>query len=166
MGAADEPLIPSRKAIAVLSAAPDRIELLLRWCPEKDPARSPQVSIESIRSLVGRLGTLDRHHYLEVARILADPAATGALPELEPPAGTGDAELADCELAELVTRFRHLRAQSVEFLEAVEDDAWERERTDPVLGRVTLASIVTHWVNHDAAALATLGEFCGALHAT
>jgi DinB superfamily len=163
MSRADEPLIPSRKALALLTGTPDRIELLLRWCPDKDASRA-HPGIDAIRALVGRLGTLDRHHYLEAAQLLAKPDAGTALPALEPPEGTGDAELADCELAELVTRFRHVRAQAVEFLDGLPSAIWERERIDPVSGPVTLAVVVTHWVNHDASALAMLGDLCGALH--
>ena len=89
---------------------------------------------------------------------------TPGSPGLEPPLGSGDADLADCELLELVTRFRHVRAQSTEFLEGLDDEAWDRGGLDPLLGPITLARIVTHWVAHDAAALGALSALCAAFH--
>ena len=99
------------------------------------------------------------------AQLLAETDAGTALPTLEPPEGTGDAELADCELAELVTRFRHVRAQAVEFLDGLPpDDLGARADSTPYPGPSPLSVVVTHWVSHDAAALAMLGDLCGALH--
>jgi hypothetical protein len=157
--------VPSRKALALLREAPDKLELLLRWCSEKDAARAVvSESAESVRSLVARLGTLDRHHYLESVKRLASDVQEPELPGVEPPPGTGDADLADCELPELVTRFRHFRAQSSAFLETLPEGAWEREGFDPVLRPVSLSCIVTHWVKHDACALASLSATCAELH--
>jgi len=158
----EEPLVGPKRALSLLLEAPDRIELMLRWCHEKDAGRELPTG-ESIRSVVASLGTLDRHHYLESARRIAEGETPG-LPGLEPALGSGDADLADCELPELVTRFRHVRAQSIEFLEGLDDEAWDRCGLDPALGPVTLSRIVTHWVAHDAAALGTLSALCAAFH--
>jgi hypothetical protein len=160
-GEGDRVLAP-RRALAQLREMPDRIELLLRWCPEKDAAR-PVGGFDPIRVIVGRLGTLDRHHYLESAARIAGDQSMPELPGLEPPAGAGEAELADCELPELLTRFRHVRAQSVDFLETLSEEAWSREGLDPDLGPVTLLRIVTHWVGHDAASLESLSAVSAGL---
>jgi hypothetical protein len=155
--------VPPRKALALLREAPDKLELLLRWCSEKEAGRAIAAGAPSIRSVVGRLGTLDRHHYLESVKRLAGDSTEPELPGIAPPPGTGEADLADCELPELVTRFRHFRAQSTAFLASIPDDAWEREGFDPVLGPVSLSCIVTHWVKNDAAALASLSTTCAGL---
>jgi hypothetical protein len=159
----DEPLVPQRKALALLAGAPDTLELLLRWCPEKEASRKLTECGSSIRLVVERLGTADRDHYLESARrIVASDKPD--LPGLEPPAaGVADGAFADCELPELLTRFRHFRAQSVAFLESLPGEAWEREGVDPVLGTVTLGRVVSRWVHHDAAAIASLNALCSDL---
>jgi hypothetical protein len=158
----EEPLVGPKRALSLLREAPDRIELMLRWCHEKDAGRELPTG-ESIRSIVALLGTLDRHHYLESAKRIADAGEPPELPGLEA-ALSDEAEFADCELPELVTRFRHVRAQSIEFLEGLGDEAWDRGGLDPVLGPITLSRIVTHWVGHDAAALGTLSALCAAFH--
>lgn len=151
----DEALVPRRKALGLLRDAPDKLDLLLRWCPEKDASRMLGGGADSIRSVVARLGTLDRHHYLGSVRRLSEQADPAALPGLGPSDGPSDLELGDCELSELLTRFRHVRAQSTGFLDDLPDDAWDR-----------VDRIVTHWVNHDAAALASLNAMCVDLNKT
>jgi hypothetical protein len=160
----DDSTIAPKKAITLLKEAPERLELLLRWCPEKDGARARPGEC-SIRTVVGQLGTLDRHHYLESAKRLLGSGTSPKLPGLEP--GTiEESELADCELAELVTRFRHMRAQSTEFLERVPEEAWSLVGSDPDLGSLTLSQIISHWVNHDAATLDRLDALCEGLNQT
>jgi hypothetical protein len=138
-----------KRAIAQLKEAPNRLELLLRWCPEKDAARVPPGEAESIRLVVTRLGTLDRHHWLAAVKRLSgsedEPAAKDVAPAPE--------DLADSELSELVTRFRHVRAQATEFLEEIGGGDWER-----------VAKVVAQWVDHDAAAFASLNTMCAELN--
>jgi hypothetical protein len=158
--------IPPRAAASRLREMPDRLELLLRWCPEKDADRPLGEGAVRIRTVVEQLGTLDRNHYLESVRRLAEGPDVPALPGLELPVDATDEGLADCELPELLTRFRHVRAQSVAFLEGLPAEAWEREGDDPVSGRMTLGLVVAHWVGHDAAVLAALNTACAALNKT
>lgn len=158
----EDPLVPQRKALALLAATPDTLELLLRWCPEKDAGRALCDGRISIRAIVERLGTADRHHYLESVRRVAENDDT-ELPGLEPAEEDARGVLADCELPELLTRFRHFRAQSLAFLESLPGESWERQGRDPVLGTIALHRIVTHWVHRDAAALASLSAMCGEL---
>jgi hypothetical protein len=140
---------PARKAIAALRSAPDRLELLLRRCPEKDGTRRGG---EPIRRLVGGLGTKDRFHWLALARRDVGPdAAHDPLPDV--PEHDGEAVLAACDLAELLTRFRHVRAQSVEFLEALPAEDWPR-----------VGPLVAEWLEHDAAALESLNAMCAELN--
>jgi DinB superfamily len=163
MAREEEPLVGPKRALSLLREVPDKIELMLRWCHEKDAGKTLPTG-DSIRSVVTRLGTLERHHYLESVRRIVEGDPKSGLPGLELEPGNGDTDLADCELLELVTRFRHLRAQSTEFLEGLSDEAWDREGLDPVHGPIAVSRIVTHWVGHDAAALGTLSALCSAFH--
>jgi DinB superfamily len=164
MSEVEESLAP-RRALALLREAPDKVELLLRRCAEKEASRPGDCKV-TIRSVVGRLGTLDRHHYLESVRRIAVEGPHPALPGLEPPDDAGDADLADCELPELVTRFRHVRAQATDFLEGLSVEIWSREGVDPGLGPITLSRVVAHWVTHDAAALVSLSALSAGLHSS
>jgi hypothetical protein len=159
----DDPVVAPRRAVALLKEAPEKIDLLLKWCPDRDAARRAHGGAESIADIVARLGTLDRHHFLESAKKLCSGEEHPALPAfpIEDPPSSG--ELPDRELAELLTRFRHVRAQSTEFLEGLPEDAWQRAGEDPALGPVTLTRLVAHWIRHDAAAIARLGALCGEL---
>ena len=66
MGQSDDGIVVApRKAIAQLKEAPEKLELMLRWCPETDASVLVPGEVESINGIVRRLGTLDRHHYLE-----------------------------------------------------------------------------------------------------
>jgi hypothetical protein len=134
--------IPSRKAIAALGQTPDQLEILLKPCSEKDGSRTARGRGDSVRTIVGRLGTRDRHHWVARARRAAEDG------DGEPPAAPAfdaDDALAGTELAELVTRFRHMRAQSVEFLASLPAKSWSR-----------VAALVAEWIDEDAAAIEAL----------
>ena len=96
MAREEEPLVGPKRALSLLRDVPDKLELMLRWCHEKDAGRELPTG-ESIRSVVASLGTLDRHSYLESAKRILETGSP-ELPGLEPPLGSGDADLADCEL--------------------------------------------------------------------
>jgi hypothetical protein len=158
------PGIAPRKAIAALEEAPEKLELLLRWCPEKDASRQLPGEPHSIRSLVALLGTLDRHHYLDCVRRLAVDEERPTFAGLASPGAFKDVDIGECELPELLTRFRHFRAQSIEFLEEIPPEAWERVGLDAGLGEVSLAGVVALWVRHDAEAFARLNALSGELN--
>jgi hypothetical protein len=147
------PLVAPRKAIALLRETPDRLETLLRWCSEKDAVRPLEGEPATIRGIVARMGTLDRECFLEAARRIASGEPLPSLPGFSADPVT---EQIEREFGEWITRFRHVRAQSVAFLEVVEPDAFDRSGADPVLGEMTLARIVTTWVASDADAMARL----------
>lgn len=147
------PLVAPRRGIAILREAPDRLDAILRWCTEKDAGCPIDGDPPTIRGIVAHLGTLDRHHYLESAKRLASGAPSPELPGLVPENG---ADAADREIAELLVRFRHVRAQAVAFLEVVDPESWDRAGTDPRLGELTLSLIVNHWVRNDAIMMARL----------
>src|SRR5262249_16810293 len=86
-----EGLVPPRKALAALAEPPDVLELLLRWCAEKEAGKPLGCIGASIRAVVERLGTLDRDHYLESARRVAGPSEDPALPGLAPAEGADPA---------------------------------------------------------------------------
>jgi hypothetical protein len=161
----EEPFVSPKRAIALLKEAPDKLDLLLRWCPEKDAARILPNETETIRSIVGRLGTLDRHHFLEsVKRFAAEDRP--AIDAIAAPGAFAEIDLADVELAELLTRFRHVRAQSTGFLEDLPHAVWDRVGDDSGIGPLTLGRLITIWVGHDAAAFTRLNAISAELNKT
>lgn len=137
----DEPLAP-RRALAALRDAPDRVEMLIKRCADRDGCRPVPEACGTIRDLIARLGTLDRHFYLATLKGIREGKPDADVSEESALAAAGDLE--GSELAELVARYRHVRAQSVAFLEEVPEELWRD-------GAFT--SVVKGWIEHDAAAL-------------
>jgi hypothetical protein len=137
----------SRRALAALRAAPDKLEWLLRAATEKDGAMPLAGGAGTIHDLVARIGTLDRHHFLAAVKSLREGVTDSDVSEEAALAEGGD--LTGCELAELVTRYRHVRAQSVACLDELPDELW-RDRA--------FVRLLRRWIENDATALERLAE--------
>ncbi len=108
----------------------------------------PGADAAALKRLIGLMGTVERLAFLPVVRrILAEdePRLDALDRQMDPEEQDHDHR----ELAELVTRFRHVRSQSVAVLDAVKDEQWARRAHLGEQGVVTLADVVELWLDQD-----------------
>jgi len=148
-------LVGLRRCQSRLSGHLERLEALCADVRERDAARRPLDS-RSIKEMVGHFGDVDRDGHLAcIAGILAESAVATPV-DFE--ALMAERDHNGRPLAELVTRVRHFRYQSLEVLQKLEEEDWLKTGPAPDGRQGTIAEIVRSWVRWEADRLEELGE--------
>ena len=144
-----EPAV-SRRVVRALAETPNAVEQrLVTWTDRAAEIR--QADGLSVKELIGRWGSCERGVFLDCARRLCTGAPADILDSVPAFPPDDGADHRTRELAELLVRFRHVRIQSVEFLEgAAKSDADPAVDWEPLLRR---------WVECDAQVFARLARF-------
>jgi len=142
-------LVGLRRSMNALATSVDLVENLCANVHERMSALRPDHETLSVREMVGALGDLDHFVYI--------PAIRSSLQGAEAPQSASEApdawERADHNirtLAELTTRYRHFRDQSLHQLRQLEESDWLRPGPGPDGRTATVADLIRAWVREEA----------------
>jgi len=150
-------LVGLRRSVRVLESHVERLEGLLGRVPDRFASMRPVEGGWSLKELTGHLGDLDRDGYVPAIRRILRGSDEAALP-FDADRLIAERHHNDRQLAELVTRFRHFRAQSMEQLESLRDSQWLARGRGPDGSPATVAELVREWCRSEEEVLATLRE--------
>lgn len=143
LAAGRQDLVGLRRCLSALSANVDRLEALTSDLSERAAGRRP-IDGRSLKEMIGHLGDMDRDGYLACIRAILNNSELAATP-VDLPSLLLERDHNGRPLAELVTRFRHFRYQSVDLISDLAEDDWLRTGVSPDGRESTVADIVRTW---------------------
>jgi hypothetical protein len=145
-------LVGLRRSVRQLERHVGLLESLVAGVTETVASVRPPEGL-SIKEVVGLLGDLDRGTWLRALKeALGDADPADPVPALR-----HDKRVLD----ELVVRYRHLRAQSLAYLDGLPAEAFRRPALTPGREPVTVAGLLQAWTRREAALLSVIAVRVG-----
>ena len=145
-------LVGLRRSVRRLERHVGLLESLVAGVSETVASVRPPEGL-SIKEIVGLLGDLDRGTWLRAVK----EALQDAEPGERAPALRHDRRV----LAELVVRYRHLRAQALAYLDGLPLEAFRRPAVTPAGDPVTVAGLLEAWARRETSLLSDIAVRVG-----
>lgn len=141
-------LVGLRRCLSTLTRNVERLEALCADVRERMGGRRPVEGGRSLKEMVGHLGDADRLGYVACIRGILEDA-----PPPDVPIDFEDLLVKNHHngrpLAELVTRYRHFRYQTLDLLSDLVEDDWLVTGPGPDGREATVADLVRQWAREE-----------------